>query len=111
MILTDYKNVIQTGSSGDVIVGHFAINYHNEAPQLGVDLEELYAAQIADGDLNPPEWNIQGRQVNVYKYVFQAYVFALTNSAIQDSMGMYHSLSWIRLVQVAKREKGVGHSR
>ncbi|KAI0310652.1 glycoside hydrolase family 92 protein [Amylostereum chailletii] len=57
----------QGGSSADVIVGHFAANYHNEAGQLGVDLEELYAAQIADGDLNPPEWNIQGRQVNVYQ--------------------------------------------
>lgn len=43
--------------------------YHNEAADLGVDLDELYAALLADGDLNPPEWNIDGRQVNVYKYV------------------------------------------
>jgi hypothetical protein len=55
------------GSSADVIVGHFAINYHNEAAALGIDLEELYAAQIADAEVNPPEWNIQGRQANVYK--------------------------------------------
>ena len=58
------------GSSGDVIVGHFAINYHNEANALGIDLAELYAAQLADAELNPPEWNIQGRQSNVYKSVF-----------------------------------------
>jgi hypothetical protein len=58
------------GSSGDVIVGHFAINYHNEAKALGVDLAELYAAQLADAELNPPEWNIQGRQSNVYKSGF-----------------------------------------
>ncbi|KAH9946931.1 glycoside hydrolase family 92 protein [Amylocystis lapponica] len=57
----------QGGSSGDVIVGHFAINYHNEAAALGIDLEQLYAAQIADAEVNPPEWNIQGRQVDVYK--------------------------------------------
>jgi putative alpha-1,2-mannosidase len=57
----------QGGSSADNIVAHFAVNYHNEATRLGIDLEELYAAQLADGDLNPPEWNIQGRQVNVYK--------------------------------------------
>lgn len=56
------------GSSGDVIVGHFAVSYHNEAAQLGIDLEELYQAQWTDGEVNPPEWNIEGRQVNVYKY-------------------------------------------
>ncbi|KAF9010673.1 glycoside hydrolase family 92 protein [Cyathus striatus] len=54
-------------SSADNIVSHFAINYHNEAAQLGIDVNELYSALLADGDLNPPEWNIQGRQVNVYK--------------------------------------------
>lgn len=57
----------QGGSSADNIVGHFAVTYHNEAPALGIDLEELYAAMKADGEVNPPEWNIQGRQVNVYK--------------------------------------------
>lgn len=55
------------GSSGDNIVSHFAVNYHNEAPALGIDVNELYSALLADGDLNPPEWNTQGRQVNVYK--------------------------------------------
>ncbi|KAF4599324.1 hypothetical protein EYR40_006416 [Pleurotus pulmonarius] len=56
----------QGGSSADNIVSHFAVNYHNEAPTLGVNLEELYSALLADGDLNPPEWNTEGRQVNVY---------------------------------------------
>ncbi|KAG6866373.1 hypothetical protein C0991_005294 [Blastosporella zonata] len=57
----------QGGSSADIIVSHFAVNYHNEAEQLGIDLNELYSALLTDGDLNPPEWNIEGRQVNVYK--------------------------------------------
>ncbi|KAF5380259.1 hypothetical protein D9757_008192 [Collybiopsis confluens] len=57
----------QGGSSGDVIVGHFAINYHNEAAALGVNLNDLYSAMLADGELNPFEWDIQGRQVNLYK--------------------------------------------
>lgn len=57
----------QGGSSGDIIVAHFAVNYHNEAVQLGINLDELYSAQLTDGDLNPPEWNTLGRQVNVYK--------------------------------------------
>jgi hypothetical protein len=34
---------------------------------LGIDLAELYAAQIADAEVNPPEWDIQGRQSNIYK--------------------------------------------
>jgi putative alpha-1,2-mannosidase len=57
----------QGGSSGDLVVGHFAINYHNEAEELGIDLNDILAAQLADGELNPPEWDIEGRQVNVYK--------------------------------------------
>jgi hypothetical protein len=57
----------RVGFSGDAIVRHFAINYHNEAAALGINLEELYAAQIADVEVFPPEWNIQGRQSNVYK--------------------------------------------
>ena len=56
------------GSDGDNIVSHFAVNYHNEAERLGVDLNDLYSALLADGDNNPPEWNIHGRQVDVYKY-------------------------------------------
>ena len=55
------------GSSGDNIVAHFAVNYHNEAAQLGVDLNELYSALVTDGEVNPPEWNIEGREINVYK--------------------------------------------
>lgn len=48
-------------------MSHFAIAYHNEAAQLGVDIKELYSALKTDAELNPPEWNIHGRQVNVYK--------------------------------------------
>ncbi|KAG1821259.1 glycoside hydrolase family 92 protein [Suillus variegatus] len=57
----------QGGSSGDSIVAQFAVNYHSEAQALGVNLDDLYAALVADGQVNPPEWNTMGRQVNVYK--------------------------------------------
>jgi len=57
----------QGGSSADNIVSHFAVSYHNEAKRLGIDLNELYAALVTDGEVNPPEWNVEGRQVNVYK--------------------------------------------
>ncbi|TFK19310.1 glycosyl hydrolase [Coprinopsis marcescibilis] len=57
----------QGGTSADNIVGHFAVHYYNEAQRLGIDLQELYQAMVTDAEVNPPEWNIQGRQVNVYK--------------------------------------------
>ena len=56
------------GSDGDNIVAQFAMSYHNEAAELGVDLDDLYSALVTDANVNPPEWNIHGRQVNVYKY-------------------------------------------
>ena len=59
----------QGGSDGDNIVSHFAVIYHNEAAELGVNLDDLYSALVTDAEVNPPEWNIHGRQVNVYKCV------------------------------------------
>ncbi|ESK84677.1 glycoside hydrolase family 92 protein [Moniliophthora roreri MCA 2997] len=57
----------QGGSSADNIVSHFALAYHNEAQRLGINLDELYSALLADGDENPPNWYTVGRQINVYK--------------------------------------------
>lgn len=57
----------QGGSSADNIAAHFAVTYHNEATKLGIDLNEMYSAMLANGDINPPEWNTLGRQVNVYR--------------------------------------------
>jgi len=65
--LTSASISFYPGSSADNIVSHFAVYYHNEASRLGIDLKELYSALVTDGEVNPPEWNIQGRQVNVYK--------------------------------------------
>ncbi|KAF7297899.1 Glycoside hydrolase family 92 protein [Mycena chlorophos] len=56
----------QGGSSGDVIVSHFATHYHNEAAELGINLQELYQAAWTDGQVNPPEWDVEGRQSNLY---------------------------------------------
>ncbi|OBZ71008.1 hypothetical protein A0H81_09134 [Grifola frondosa] len=85
----------QGGSSGDVIVGHFAMTYHNEAAALGIDLEELYAAMIADGDVNPPEWNIQGRQVNVYKqYGYVPFAVLDTMSTGRQTREGSRTLRW-----------------
>ncbi|KIJ39475.1 glycoside hydrolase family 92 protein [Sphaerobolus stellatus SS14] len=70
----------QGGSNGVNILADFAVKYHNEAAALGVDLDELYEALITDGQVNPPEWNIQGRQINVYKE------FGFVPFAVLDTM-------------------------
>ncbi|KAF8160642.1 glycoside hydrolase family 92 protein [Crassisporium funariophilum] len=57
----------QGGSSADNIVSHFAMNYHNEAEKLGIDLNELYAALVTDGEVNPPSGTFKG--VRQYGYV------------------------------------------
>ena len=98
------------GSSADIIVSHFAVNYHNEAQQLGIDLNELYSALITDGEVNPPEWNTQGRQVNVYKYVVEylySFPVGLTSAAAADNMVMYHLLFWTFQLQEDRLEKAV----
>ena len=59
--------IILIGSSGDTIVSHFAVNYHNEAQRLGIDLNELYSALVKDGEVSPPDFDIEGRQVDLYK--------------------------------------------
>ena len=55
-----------TGSSADPIVGQFAVAYHDEAASLGIDLNDLYSAMLADGLNTPLDWDIEGRQADAY---------------------------------------------
>lgn len=75
------------GSSGDVIVGHFAMTYHDEAAALGIDLEELYSAMLADAQNTPPNWDIQGRQAAVYKCVFERVMRAKIEYHVDSQYG------------------------
>jgi hypothetical protein len=52
--------------------------YHNEAKDLNVDMDTLYAALLADAENEPPEWDIQGRQAGVYKYDVPSYASRIT---------------------------------
>ena len=43
---------------------------------------------LADGELNPPEWNIMGRQANSYKYTKHLFVsFSVANLIIRSQYG------------------------
>ena len=97
-----------TGSSADTIVSHFAVYYHNEASRLGIDLKELYSALVTDGEVNPPEWNTQSRQVNVYKSV--AVSFDILRQMVNGVLGStvtFPSPFWMYPAPVDKTEKRV----
>ena len=42
------------------------MTYHDEAEALGIDLNDLYSALLADGNDTPPNWDIEGRQADAY---------------------------------------------
>lgn len=101
-----------SGSSADNIVSHFAVNYHNEAARLGINLTELYSALLADAELNPPEWNTMGRQVNVYKYVVSPLHNGLEVTwVVLGNLGMFPLLYWTSLLRGVRQEKAVGLSK
>ncbi|KAH9903165.1 glycoside hydrolase family 92 protein [Cubamyces lactineus] len=61
------KHYIQGGSNGDPIVAEFFVKFHEHAQELSVDPDALYQALLADAELQPPNWDLQGRQVNIWK--------------------------------------------
>lgn len=99
----------QGGSSADVIVGHFAMTYHDKAAALGIDLEELYSAMLADAEDNPPEWNTLGRQVDVYKSVspYESGLFVLTILVVLGDSDTFRSEYWIPRALVARPARAV----
>ncbi|KAJ8474821.1 hypothetical protein ONZ51_g6967 [Trametes cubensis] len=61
------KHYIQGGSNGDPIVAEFFVKFHEHAQELSVDPNALYQALLADAESQPPNWDVQGRQVNIWK--------------------------------------------
>ncbi|KII83240.1 glycoside hydrolase family 92 protein [Plicaturopsis crispa FD-325 SS-3] len=58
---------IQGGSNGDPILAEFAVKFAPQAATLNVSLDALYTALLADAELTPPNWDLQGRQAGVWK--------------------------------------------
>ncbi|KAF7332630.1 Glycoside hydrolase family 92 protein [Mycena kentingensis (nom. inval.)] len=58
---------IQGGSHGDPILAEFFVKYADQAASLGVNSVDLYNALLADAEKTPPNWNIQGRQADIWK--------------------------------------------
>jgi hypothetical protein len=41
--------------------------FSDHASKLGVSAQDLYTALLADAEDQPPNWNLQGRQADVWK--------------------------------------------
>ncbi|KAK7014456.1 hypothetical protein VNI00_019350 [Paramarasmius palmivorus] len=60
------KQFIQGGSHGDPILAEFLVKLHAHAEDLKVSTSDLYAALVADAEKAPKNWNVQGRQADVW---------------------------------------------
>ncbi|KAF8267730.1 glycoside hydrolase family 92 protein [Lactarius quietus] len=58
---------VQGGSNGDPILAEFFVKFQNQAASLNVSAESLYAALLADAEKAPMNFDLQGRQVGVWK--------------------------------------------
>ncbi|OBZ76244.1 hypothetical protein A0H81_02953 [Grifola frondosa] len=60
------KQFIQGGSNGDPILGEFFVKFHDHVDALNVSATALYQALIADAEFQSPNWDLQGRQANIW---------------------------------------------
>ncbi|KAF9044979.1 glycoside hydrolase family 92 protein [Panaeolus papilionaceus] len=99
------QHFIQGGSNGDPILGEFYVKFASHAKALGVSPEDLYTALLADAELQPPNWNLQGRQVNLWKqlgYIPQDMFDAGGANTKQVSRTVEHAFNDFAISQVSK---------
>ncbi|KAL4242836.1 Peptide-N(4)-(N-acetyl-beta-glucosaminyl)asparagine amidase [Abortiporus biennis] len=61
------QHFIQGGSNGDPILAEFFVKFHEHAAALNVSSSALYTALLADAETQSPNWDLQGRQANIWK--------------------------------------------
>lgn len=54
---------------GDPILAEFFVKFQQQADALSVPADALYNALLADAELQPPNWDLQGRQANIWKTI------------------------------------------
>ena len=72
---------------------------------MDVDPEALYNALLADAEHQPPDWNLQGRQVNIWKslgYVPQDLIEPGGANTKQVSRTLEYAFNDFAVAQVAK---------
>ncbi|EAU89835.2 hypothetical protein CC1G_06987 [Coprinopsis cinerea okayama7 len=89
----------------DPILGEFYVKFHEQAASLGVSAVDLYDALLADAEKQPPNWNLQGRQVEVWKelgYIAQDMFSPGGANTKQVSRTLEHAFNDFAIAQVAK---------
>ncbi|KAF8876853.1 glycoside hydrolase family 92 protein [Infundibulicybe gibba] len=96
---------IQGGSNADPILGEFFVKFQDQAAALNVSATDLYNALLADAEIQPPNWNLQGRQANIWKqlnYIPDDMFDAGGANTKQVSRTLEHSFNDFAISQVAK---------
>ncbi|KAK7027970.1 hypothetical protein VNI00_015053 [Paramarasmius palmivorus] len=96
---------IQGGSNADPILAEFWVKFHQQAAALNVSGDDLYSALLADAELQPPDWNLQGRQANSWKllnYIPHDIVDTNGANSKQVSRTLEHAFGDFVISQVAR---------
>ncbi|KAF8184698.1 glycoside hydrolase family 92 protein [Pholiota molesta] len=99
------QHFIQGGTNGDPILGEFFVKFHQQAQALNVSATDLYNALLADAEIQSPNWNLQGRQADLWKqlgYIPQDMFDAGGANTKQVSRTLEHSFNDFAISQVAK---------
>ncbi|CAA7263424.1 unnamed protein product [Cyclocybe aegerita] len=96
---------IQGGSNADPILAEFFVKFQKQAETLQVSATDLYDALLADAELQPPNWNLQGRQADLWKelgYIPHDMFFAGGANTKQVSRTLEHAFNDFTISQVAR---------
>ncbi|KAI0703899.1 glycoside hydrolase family 92 protein [Cerioporus squamosus] len=99
------KQFIQGGSNGDPILAEFFVKFQQQADALSVPADALYNALLADAELQPPNWDLQGRQANIWKtlgYIAQDVFERSGTNSKQVSRTLEYAFDDFTISQVAK---------
>ncbi|KAJ6613163.1 glycoside hydrolase family 92 protein [Mycena sp. CBHHK59/15] len=91
---------IQGGSHGDPILAEFFVKFSDHASKLGISANDLYTALLADAEDQPPNWNLQGRQADVWKEKDTTYPGGANTK--QVSRALEYAFDDFAISQVAK---------
>ncbi|KAK1229538.1 hypothetical protein PQX77_007364 [Marasmius sp. AFHP31] len=99
------KQFIQGGSHGDPILAEFYVKFEKHATELGISPTDLYEALLADAENTPPNWNVQGRQADVWKekgYIPSDTTYRGGANTKQVSRSVEYAFNDFTISQVAK---------
>ncbi|KAF9261888.1 hypothetical protein L218DRAFT_463546 [Marasmius fiardii PR-910] len=99
------KQFIEGGSHGDSILAEFYVKFEKQAKELGVRVEDLYEALLADAEKTPKNWNVQGRQADVWKekgYIPSDTTYKGGANTKQVSRSLEYAFNDFTISQVAK---------